>query len=55
MIFKTALHIACENGNVEIVKLLLSKPSIDVNCFLEISKLIYNVFSFYYEILFLYI
>lgn len=28
---KTALHIAVENRNVEIVKLLLSNPIIDVN------------------------
>lgn len=28
---KTALHIAVENENVEIVKLLLNHPKIDVN------------------------
>ena len=28
---KTALHIAVEKRNVEIVKLLLSHPNIDVN------------------------
>lgn len=29
---KTALHYSVENGNIEIVKLLLSFPNIDVNC-----------------------
>lgn len=28
---KTALHIACENNNVEILKLLLRRKTIDVN------------------------
>lgn len=28
---KTALHIAIEKENIEIVKLLLSRPEIDIN------------------------
>ena len=34
---KTALHLAVENGNIEIVKLLLLNPEIDVN-----EKIIFN-------------
>ena len=33
---KTALHIACEKNNAEIVQLLLENLSTDVNIFLEI-------------------
>lgn len=37
--YKAILHVAAENGNAEIVKLLLSKENLDVNC---ISILNYN-------------
>lgn len=29
--YKTALHVAAEEGHAEIIKLLLSNPKIDVN------------------------
>ena len=45
MFYKTALHIAVENENVEIVKLLLNSPSIDVNS-TEISNKIYLFIKF---------
>ena len=28
---KTALHVAIEKGNIEIIRILLSNPKIDVN------------------------
>ena len=31
LFYKTALHIAVENGNIEIVQLLLTSKKIDVN------------------------
>ena len=31
---RTSLHIAVENGNAEIVKMLLSKKEIDINALL---------------------
>lgn len=31
IIYKTPLHLAIENENVEIVKLLLQNPNVDVN------------------------
>lgn len=37
---KNALHIAVQNGNTEIVKLLLSNPHIDVNA-INISILLF--------------
>ena len=30
-IYKTPLHRACESGYIEIVKLLLTHPNIDIN------------------------
>lgn len=57
-IYKTALHVAIERGNPEIVKLILSQPEIDVN-----TKCIYKfnlfyvifiwLFQLYFEIFFL--
>ena len=31
-IYQTALHIAIEKENIEIIQLLLSHPDIDINC-----------------------
>ena len=33
---ETALHIACEKGHSEIVKLLISQKNLDINLFKEI-------------------
>lgn len=51
-VIKTALHIAIENGNIEIIKLLLKKNKIDVNLkSLEyIAYPIYNGDSYDYEL-----
>ena len=38
------LHVACQNNMVEVVKLLLEQPSIDVNIIQEIS--FFNVKNF---------
>ena len=37
-IYETALHLACENNNLEIVKLLISNENLDINLFKEISS-----------------
>lgn len=39
VIIKTALHMAVENRNLEIIKLLISKPKIDLNSKLTINKI----------------
>ena len=41
---KTAIHLACENECIDIIKLLLNHPCIDVNAFMEILSLIYYIF-----------
>ena len=38
--YKTALHIACENENIEIIEMLLKDPFIDINLFMEILFII---------------
>ena len=38
-IYETALHIAVEKENIEIIKLLLSKENIDINL-IKISNII---------------
>ena len=38
--YETALHIACENNNLEIVELLLKQPNIDINILKEITTFI---------------
>mgnify|MGYP002475902605 CR=1 FL=1 len=38
VIYQTALHIAIENDNIEIVQLLLTNPQIDVNIKASISN-----------------
>ena len=35
MVYKTILHIAIEKANIEIVKLLLDNPNIDVNNYMK--------------------
>lgn len=40
-IYKTALHIAVEKDSVDIVKLLLSHPKIDVN--IKLIPIIYLI------------
>ena len=39
---KTALHIAVQKGNPEMVQLLLSRPEIDVNLSLILQKKYFN-------------
>ena len=49
-IYQTPLHIACKNNNVQIVKLLLSTRSIDINNFMEIF-LVFSIFFNRYALL----
>ena len=55
LISETALHVACEKGNTEIVKTLLSLPNIDVNIMYDISSknfhyvLIYRLKKFIFK------
>lgn len=47
--YKTALHIAVKNGNIEIVKLLLSCEKLKVNILYKIPKFIILItFKFEY-------
>lgn len=43
IIFKTALYLATEKGNIEIICLLLNSVKIDINEF--------TIFTFIYEII----
>ena len=36
---KAALHVACENNNLEIVRQILMYPEIDVNLLMEIFSI----------------
>ena len=49
MIHKTALHIAVEKGNVEIVKLLLSNEELDINAMYILITNIYNIETKYFN------
>lgn len=43
IIYKTPLHLAVENDNIEIVKMLLSHPQINVN----LTAIFFYHFSFF--------
>lgn len=39
---RTALHVAVESGNIELVKILLMQKSIDVNAKTEVLNVFFN-------------
>lgn len=43
--YKTALHIAYENNDIEIIRLLLKHEKIDVNCKSIYNSKIFNIIS----------
>lgn len=50
------LYAACENGNVEIVQLLLLQNGIDVNCKKVLIILVFNeIFNHFCQCSFIYI
>ena len=55
-IFKTILHLACESGNVELVKYIISLDKIDITSktiliiiFLDKISIIINLFHFNHQ------
>lgn len=49
MIHKTALHIAVEKGNAEIVKILLSNEELDINTMYILITNIYKIETKYFN------